>query len=89
VREVAHFRTCIFFYIVNTIVTIDQIIAITLSKSPPVKMIAKSKTRKNKLFKKRLFKSSSDESSFDELPLESESEIEIEGNKNDIIMNVL
>jgi hypothetical protein len=64
-------------------------IAITLNKSPPVKMTAKSKTRKNKLFKKRLFKSSFDESSSDELLLESESEIEIEGNKNDIIMNVL
>jgi hypothetical protein len=64
-------------------------IAITLNKSTPVKMIAKSKTRKNKLFKKRLFKSLSDESSSDELSLESESEIEIEGNKNDIITNVL
>jgi hypothetical protein len=45
-------------------------------------MAAKSKTRKNKLFKKRLFESSSDESSSDELPLKSESEIEIEDNEN-------
>jgi hypothetical protein len=50
-------------------------------------MAAKSKTRKNKLLKKRLlFESSSDELSSDELPLESKSEVEIEGNENDICL---